>query len=102
MKKTQIALLLAVFGCASWAQSSTQGWHYIKDDPATKHHLLTVSSDRFRIGKQPHTFELEGVTVRVYTRNGAGYRVIRSDKAIVDENGHTLTYGPRLSKTIAF
>jgi hypothetical protein len=90
------------FAC-SQVQAQDSSWHYRKDDPTTKKHIVRIDAQSFQQGKEgTATFMLRDVTARLYDRSGTSFKQINSKHAIVDERLGTLTYGPDLNTVIRF
>ena len=92
------AVLLFV---SSQTRAQDRSWHYRKDDPVTKKHIVQIDAESFQQTKDGDAkFMLRGMTARLYDAVGSSYKQISSKQAIVDEKLGTLTYGPGLKTTI--
>ena len=64
---------------------ANKGWHWWKHDPDTNKLISDVKARSAQIVKDPYTFELRGMTLRLYAKDGASYTFIKTDKALFDE-----------------
>ena len=95
-----LIIVALVFAC-SQTRAQDSSWHYQKDDPITKKHIVQIDAQSFQQTKQGNaTFVLREVTARLYDATGSIYKQISSKQAIVDEKLGTLTYGPALKTVV--
>ncbi len=74
---------------------ANKGWHYEKDDPQTNRPITKVLAKSAQIVKDPYTFELRDMTLRLYAKDGASYTFVETDKALFDEgSGLMKSQGP--------
>jgi hypothetical protein len=76
-----------------------QRWHFRKDDPTTKKHVIQIDAASFEPTASAQTIKLHDVTARIYNASGS-FTQIRSENAIVNERLGTLTYGPQLRNVL--
>ena len=84
-----------VMCCQMLAQNA--GWHYRKDDPATKKHILQIDAASFQSIRGGKAKLLYGMSARFYKADGT-YTKFISRTALVDEQRGTLSYGPGLKQ----
>jgi hypothetical protein len=96
---------LRVFGLAlvlvPYIGAQQNGWRFVKDDPATKKHLIDMSAESFEQTGDGHTKYLHNVTARIYDSNGKAFQTIHSKEAVVNFDSGTLTYGPQLKTVLS-
>ncbi len=74
---------------------ANQGWHYEKDDPQTNRPITKVLAKSAQIVKDPYTFELRDMALRLYAKDGTSYTYVKTDKALFDEgSGVMKSQGP--------
>ena len=79
----------------SYEALANQGWHYEKDDPQTNRPVTKVLAKSAQIVKDPYTFELREMTLRLYAKDGTSYTFVKTDKALFDEgSGVMKSQGP--------
>jgi lipopolysaccharide export system protein LptA len=61
------------------------GWHRDKDDPETNRPILRAFAQSFRATKDPSTFELRGIALKLYDKNAEHYTYVNSDHAFFDD-----------------
>ncbi|HEY7212468.1 MAG TPA: LptA/OstA family protein [Bryobacteraceae bacterium] len=66
------------------------GWAWWKDDPQTGRRVVTVNARSFEGTHDPSTFELTGVALRLFEKNGKSYTYIKTEKARFDEGSQVL------------
>ncbi len=66
------------------------GWSYTKDDPQTNRPIVKVNARAFEGTHDPSTFELKGMSLRLYDKNGATYTYVKSEQALFDEGSGVL------------
>jgi hypothetical protein len=93
------AFLLSLALCGLLV-AQQDGWHFRKDDPHTKKHVLTIDAKSFEATKDPSVLLLHNLAARIYRANGETFKEVNSDNAIVNLTSGTLSYGPELSKEI--
>ncbi|MBV9268789.1 MAG: hypothetical protein JO061_21655 [Acidobacteriaceae bacterium] len=77
-----------------------KGWHYVKDDPATKKHIVDISAESFEQNANGHTKYLHKMTARIYDSSGKVARVVKSEEAVANLESGTLRYGPDLKSVL--
>ena len=70
--------------------SAPFGWQYHKDDPATNKPLVWVDAQSFDATKDPSTFELHGLSIKLYNKEATSYTFVQSEKALFDEGSGLL------------
>ncbi|HEX4230372.1 MAG TPA: LptA/OstA family protein [Bryobacteraceae bacterium] len=68
-----------------------QGWSYKKDNPILNKPIVSASARSYEATKSPSVFELTGLTLRLYSKDGSHYTYIQGDKALFDEGSGVLT-----------
>ncbi len=61
------------------------GWHEYKHDPRTNKIVVQVDAKGFQATKDPSTFELQDLALRLYNKDASSYTYIRTDRALFDE-----------------
>jgi lipopolysaccharide export system protein LptA len=61
------------------------GWVYSKDDPVTNQPIVRVEADSMQATKDPSTFELKGLSLRLYDKSARKYTLVKSANALFDE-----------------
>jgi hypothetical protein len=97
---------LLVFGLAlvvvvPCIRAQQNGWHFVKDDPATKKHIVDVRAESFDQTGNGHTKYLHDVTARIYDPGGNISKVIKSKEAVANLETGTLRYGPGLKSIVS-
>jgi lipopolysaccharide export system protein LptA len=69
---------------------ANSGWQWKKDDPQTNRPVVRVDADSFEGTKDPSTFALTRVRLRLYKKDGSSYTFIRADEALFDEGSGVL------------
>jgi lipopolysaccharide export system protein LptA len=62
-----------------------RGWVRQKDDPVTNRPIYIVNAGSFQGTKDPSTFELKVLSLRLYSKDAAKYTLVKSDSALFDE-----------------
>jgi len=76
---------------------ANKGWHWWKKDTDTNKLIADVRAKSARIVKDPYTFELHDMTLRLYAKDGNSYTFVQTDKALFDEgSGVMKSQGPVL------
>jgi lipopolysaccharide export system protein LptA len=65
------------------------GWEWKKDDPVTGP-VVRVRADSYEGTRDPSTFELKGVALRLYDKKGKSYTFVQTAQAIFDEGSGVL------------
>lgn len=65
------------------------GWEWKKDDPVTGP-VVRVRARSYEGTRDPSTFELKGVALRLYDKRGKSYTFVRTEQAIFDEGSGVL------------
>lgn len=101
MHNMQLLVCGAIFFVSSFqiTAAQDQGWHFRKDDPQSKRHIIQVDARSMEPTTEAGTFLLHGMTARLYDSTGS-YKEISSKEAIINEEVGTLAYGPGLKATI--
>ncbi|HLH02253.1 MAG TPA: LptA/OstA family protein [Bryobacteraceae bacterium] len=66
------------------------GWQWTKDDPQTGKRIVRVDARSFEGTKDPSTFELTGVALRLYEKTGNSYTYVKTERARFDEGSGIL------------
>src|SRR5581483_9534647 len=66
------------------------GWAWWKDDPQTGRRVVLVKARSFEGTKDPSTFELAGVSLRLYEKTGKSYTYVKTERALFDEGSGVL------------
>jgi lipopolysaccharide export system protein LptA len=66
------------------------GWEWTKDDPQTGKRIVLVDAKSFEGTKDPSTFELTGVALRLYDKTGNKYTYVKTERARFDEGSGVL------------
>ena len=66
------------------------GWHYQKDDPQANRPIIRVDADSFQATKDPSTFELHALALRLYNKKAASYTLVKSESGLFDERSGLL------------
>jgi hypothetical protein len=95
--------ILAIIGSVALlasplAAQQNQAWHYRKDDPTTKKHVIQIDAASFESSAGAETIKLHDMTVRIYNASSS-FTQLKSKDAVINEKLGTLTYGPQL-KTV--
>ncbi len=61
------------------------GWSWFKHDPQTNKLMVRVDATSFEGTRDPSTFELKGVRLRLYAKSGNSYTYVKSERALFDE-----------------
>jgi len=61
------------------------GWVYAKDDPVTNRPIVRVDADSMQATKDPSTFELKGLSLRLYDKSARKYTLVKAANALFDE-----------------
>ncbi|MBV8551271.1 MAG: LPS export ABC transporter periplasmic protein LptC [Acidobacteriaceae bacterium] len=71
------------------------GWRYEKDDPQTNKPIVRVDARTFQGTKDPSTFELQDLALRLYDKDASSYTYVQSARALFDEgSGQLKSDGP--------
>lgn len=62
-----------------------RGWVYGKDDPTTNRPIVRGEADSFRAAKDPSTFELKGLALRLFSKTASTYTLVKAESAFLDE-----------------
>jgi lipopolysaccharide export system protein LptA len=62
-----------------------QGWHYQQDDPQANRPVVIVDAKGYEATKDPSTFLITGLVLRLYNKKAASYTLVKSDSALLDE-----------------
>ena len=62
---------------------ANKGWHYSKDDPQTNRPMTRVTAKSAQIVKDPYTFGLRGMVLRLYAKDGASYTFVHYQQSLV-------------------
>jgi lipopolysaccharide export system protein LptA len=65
------------------------GWEYKEDDPQTGP-VVRVNARSFEGTRDPSTFELKGVVLRLYDKKGKSYTYVKTEQALFDEGSGIL------------
>jgi lipopolysaccharide export system protein LptA len=65
------------------------GWEYKEDDPQTGP-VVRVNARSFEGTRDPSTFELKGVILRLYDKKGKSYTYVKTEQALFDEGSGIL------------
>jgi hypothetical protein len=82
------------------ASVGSKPWHYEKVDPHSGKRILTIDAKTLQAANDRPVMELHGMTVRLYSNDSSNYKQFFSDKALLNYQLETLTYGQGLSKVI--
>jgi hypothetical protein len=82
-------------------EAQPKGWHYVKDDPATKKHIVDISAESFDQNANGHTKYLHEVTAKIYDVSGNVTQTIKSKEAVANLENETLLYGPDLKSVLS-
>lgn len=75
--------------------SARAGWQYHKDDPVTNKPVVWVDADSFDATKDPSTFELRNLGLKIFNKDAAEYTYVQSEKGLFDEgSGQLKSEGP--------
>src|SRR5579884_4037027 len=66
------------------------GWEEWKDDPQTGKRTFYIKARSFEGTKDPSTFELAGVALRLYDKTGNYYSYVKTERARFDEGSGVL------------
>jgi lipopolysaccharide export system protein LptA len=67
------------------------GWKYDKDDPQTNRPVVRLYAASFRATNNPSTFELRGLSLKLFNKKDANYTYIKAGKALFDERSEIMT-----------
>jgi lipopolysaccharide export system protein LptA len=67
-----------------------QGWEWNKTDPQTGEPIVRLRAKSFRGTRDPSTYELHDLTLRLYNKEGSNYTFIRSGTALFDEKNEQM------------
>ena len=67
-----------------------RGWVWDKDDPQTNKPVVRLRARSVRATKDPSTFELHEMALRLYEKTGATYTYVRSGAALYDEKSRVM------------
>ena len=87
-------LLTSALSAAIALGAQPTPWHYLKQDPSTKQHLVQIDAKSFDQTADGYTKYLHNVTARIYNKNAKAIRAINTKEAIVNLKTGTLAYGP--------
>ena len=65
--------------------SAFQGWQYHKDNPETNKPVVWVDAQSFQATKDPSTFELHGLALKLFDKSATDYTYVTSERALFDE-----------------
>jgi lipopolysaccharide export system protein LptA len=65
------------------------GWEYKEDDPQTGP-VVRVNARSYEGTRDPSTFELKGVVLRLYDKKGKSYTYVKTEQALFDEGSGIL------------
>lgn len=71
-------------------EAVAQGWSYSKDDPNTNQPMVRVKAASFEATKDPSTFLLRDVKLRLFHKDGDKYTYVSSAQAFFDERSGLL------------
>ena len=77
------------------------GWHYVKEDPATRKHRVEINAEAFDQTVNGHTKYLHNVTARIYDSSGKVTKIVKSKEAVANFETGTLRYGPDLKSALS-
>jgi hypothetical protein len=97
MRLLVLGLALLAVPCI---EAQPNGWHFVKDDPATNKHVVDISAESFDQTGNGHTKYLHNVTARIYDSGGNLSKVIKSKGAVANLETGTLRYGPDLRSVV--
>lgn len=60
-------------------------WSYKVDDPLTNRPTVIVDAESFEATHEPSTFELKGLSLRLFNKNAGKYTLVKADSALLDE-----------------
>ena len=69
---------------------SPTGWHWRKSDPETGKPIVLAQAESAEATHDPASFEIHGLSMRLYDKAATGYTYIKSDKALFDERSGIL------------
>ena len=69
---------------------SPSGWHWKKSDPETGKPIVLADADSAQATRDPSTFEIHGLAMRLYDKPASAYTYIRGEKAFFDERSGLL------------
>jgi hypothetical protein len=96
----KISLLFVAYCSVLWSQQAMPDWHFVKDDPATRKHALTIHAASFQSTSDPPVIQLHKMVARIYQADGSTFKEVISADAVFNERLGTLRYGPHLSQVI--
>jgi lipopolysaccharide export system protein LptA len=74
---------------------SPNGWSYSKDDPQTEKPMVRLTAESFQATRDPSTFEIQGLTLRLYDKTASSYTYVKCGKGLFDERSGLLkSHGP--------
>src|SRR4051812_1915778 len=69
---------------------ASAGWRYQKDDPQSNKPMVRVDARTFEATRDPSTFELQDLALRLFNKTADSYTYVKSAKALFDERSGSL------------
>src|SRR3954466_12342373 len=69
---------------------ASSGWQWGKDDPVTNKPMVRVYAKAFQATHDPSTFELHGLSLKLYNKDASAYTYISTDQAMFNEGSQKL------------
>src|SRR4051812_10564429 len=69
---------------------ASSGWQWGKDDPTTNKPMVRVYAKAFQATHDPSTFELHGLSLRLYNKDASAYTYISTNQAFFHEGSEQL------------
>src|SRR5579863_1013471 len=69
---------------------SPTGWRWRKSDPESGKPITVAEAESAQATHDPSTFEIHGLSMRLYDKAATGYTYIKADKALFDEGSGLL------------
>ncbi len=66
-------------------EAQARKWSYGKDDPVTNQPIVRVEAASFQATKDPSTFQLKGLVLRLFNKDNSKYTLVKSDRALFSE-----------------
>ena len=66
-------------------EAQARKWTYGKDDPVSNRPMVRVEADSFQATKDPSTFELKGLSLRLFNKADAKYTLVSGNNALFNE-----------------
>ena len=70
--------------------AAPSGWHEFKHDPQTGKIVVQVDAKTFQATRDPSTFELHDLALRLYDKTASSYTYVKTGKALFDERSGIL------------